>query len=78
MAKMNRWERRDRKNLRTLKTKGLTKEYWEEILRREGLSMNAGHLPARVSYVGGSNDLDLFAGVVRQGIGRSRAKNQAD
>lgn len=50
MARKDRY----RKDLRG--TDPQSAEYWEEILRRDGLTMRAGE-SKRLSYVGNSNDL---------------------
>jgi hypothetical protein len=55
MPRIKRDGRTQRKDLRSLKTK--EKEYWEEALRREGLSMDAGR-SSKVSYVGNSSNLE--------------------
>ena len=50
--------KRDHKDLRTLDPN--SPEYWEEILRREGLSMSRG-LSRKLSYRGTSSDLAVIA-----------------
>lgn len=47
--------RRYRKDLRGVSPE--SKEYWDELLRREGLTMEAGR-NKRLTYVGNSKDLE--------------------
>lgn len=47
--------RRYRKDLRGVSPE--SKEYWEELLRREGLTMDAGRTK-KLTYVGNSKDLE--------------------
>jgi hypothetical protein len=68
--------RRRRDDLRTLDVD--SKGYWDEILRRNGLSMTAGMNRRRISYVGGASDLEGMAGLVSQDTGRTRPKNPAE
>lgn len=35
-----------------------SQEYWEEVLRREGLSMSRGTRSSKVAYIGNSKDLE--------------------
>src|SRR5258708_5506888 len=61
--------RRRRDDLRTLSRD--SREYWEEVLRREGLMMTAGYNPRRLVYVGTANDLEMtHEGVVRRRYGK--------
>ena len=64
---------RNRKDLRSLDED--SPEYWEEILRREGLSMSAGS-DRRLIHVGSSRDLaTVEANVLANGkIGGRRVK----
>lgn len=68
---------RYRKDLRTLDPE--SPEYWNEILRREGLDMSAGKDP-RLLYVGGSRDLELeeHLALQREENSKSKKRKQAD
>lgn len=48
--------RKQRKDLNALDP--ASQEYWEEILRREGLSMSRGQYPQRISYGWNYQDTD--------------------
>jgi hypothetical protein len=50
-------------------------KYWEDILKREGLSMNRGMFPH--AYVGGSEEIDQIAGSSSQ-VSQSRLLAIAD
>ena len=56
---------RHKKDLRKLDKN--SPEYWEEVLRREGMTMAAGHDPHVVSYVGNSNDVQVVHNKVLSG-----------
>jgi len=47
---------KQKKDLRKLDRN--TPEYWNEMLRREGLTMDRGLQPNLVSYVGSASDLE--------------------
>jgi hypothetical protein len=53
--------RRKRLDLRLLDKN--SKAYWEEVLRREGLTVRAGRNDHRVVYVGTSADLEKVHGL---------------
>lgn len=55
--------RRRRDDLRTLDKN--SKEYWEEVLRREGLGMTAGQNTHRMVYVGSTSELEGVSEGVR-------------
>lgn len=50
--------KRERLNLRKLSK--ASPEYWEEILRREGLGESAG-ISKHLSYEGGTTELDILS-----------------
>lgn len=53
---MSRYDRRSsKKDLRKLDPN--SQEYWDEVLAREGLSMERGNNRHRLTYVGDSQDL---------------------
>jgi len=62
---MARKKDRYKKDLRSLDAN--SPEYWEEILRREGLSMSAG-LMTRVNYAGSTQELDTLSARTRSGL----------
>lgn len=51
--------------------------YWDEKLRRMGLSMEEGR-NRKLSYVGSPTDLDYVGGVVRTNTGRVRVKKSSE
>lgn len=57
--------RRAKKDLRKLDKD--TSTYWEEVLRREGLSMDAG-TTRRIVHVGSTQTLEMVADMVMSGI----------
>ncbi len=64
---------RKREKLRDLDYQ--TPEYWDRLLREEGLSMEAG-TSRRITYVGDSNTLEAIAGGEEMGTNDdSRAKD---
>ena len=50
-----------------------TAAYWEEVLQREGLQMARGRSD-RLSYVGGSSNLETIDGLRRTDSGRVAPK----
>lgn len=69
---------RHRKDLRTLDPE--SPEYWNEILRREGLSMSAG-ADRRLVTVGQTKELELIErhnSEHADGIRRTKPKQQTD
>jgi hypothetical protein len=57
----SKYKKRDHKDLRQLDRN--SPEYWEEVLRREGLSMNRGR-SNKVSHVGSSQQLAAVEEIV--------------
>lgn len=64
-----------KKNLNTLK--GNQAAYWEEVLRREGLSMGVG-TSSKLSYAGGSTELEFIHGAEQARDGRLAPKKQSE
>jgi hypothetical protein len=56
---------RKRKKLKGLDPEG--KEYWNEMLAREGLTMWEGLNP-KLSYVGGSNQVEIVDGMLQSNL----------
>lgn len=67
---------RKRKNLRDLDYE--TKEYWDALLREEGLSMDRGR-HKKLSYVGAGSSVEYLHGVITDGASnRIEPKPQAE
>lgn len=50
--------RKPRKQIDLSKLKQDSQEYWEEVLKREGLSMSRGKYPMRLTYAWNYHDSD--------------------
>ena len=48
-----------------------SQEYWNRVLAKEGLSMNRGYQPNKISYVGTSRNLEYIEGARRTDTGRT-------
>ena len=66
---------KNKKDLRTIDEN--SQEYWDEILRREGLGVDRGRNTDKLAYVGGSNALEIIQEEKKRS-GRSGPKPQAD
>lgn len=66
---------RHKKDLRTLDP--TSSEYWEEVLRREGLTMDAGRSKKEV-HVGSSSDLGNIYEMTQDLSGRVHARRGAE
>lgn len=65
--------KRSRKDLRGVDRE--SPEYWEELLKRDGLTMDAGR-SKRISYVGGTADVDMIHGLIETDSGRVINKSE--
>ena len=61
---------RKRKKIKDLRgVDPTTQAYWDEVLRREGFSMDAGR-NTHETYVGGASSVEYIEGVLRDPSGR--------